>query len=1022
MAESFSVKAMLSAQDKGFSSTFKRALGTTESLADKIKSGFAFGVLAGAGQQAFSAITNGAKEMVGEVNSSVKTWRTFEGNMKNFGKSSKEINKVKGALQKYAETTVYSSSEMAGTYAQLEAVGVGSMKSLNKGTMGLVKGFGGLAAAAENPGQAMKSLSQQATQMAAKPKVAWEDFKIMLEQSPAGMSAVAKSMGISTEQLISKIQAGKVKTEDFFAAVEKAGTSKGFQKMATEAQTMDQAMDGLKEGVANKLMPAFEVLSKYGIKAIDSISNSLGKINADELASKVQSGFKTAVQYFNVFKDAFSGVGTEVGEAITALKDSFSGMSEGMDVSALDVFKSSVEGVASAIKTFANFIEEHADTIGKALPWVLELAIAFKGFKIVSSIVPGLGLFTKTMGKLAGKGIGAIAGKLFKISGAQKEVGDASVSSGSQMLASAKSYALMGVAVLTIAAGFALLAFSAIQLANSGGLAIGVMAGLVVALVGLGVGMAVLLKTLAPMSAQLMPVATAMLLMGAAVVLVAAGFALLTFSAISLANAGPLAIAVMVGLVAVIALLAVGAAALGPALTAGAVGFIAFGAAILMVGAGALLASVALTMVSAVLPIIVAYGLQGAVAILALGASLLIFAVGATLAGVACVVLGAGLAVVAVGLALVGVAALVTTVGVIALTVAVMGLSVGALMMGASLMVASVALACVMVLLPLTAVGALLLTASFAALMAVSIVLMASLMLLNAPLALVGALSLAASAGIIAFGVAMLGGVAGTAAMAVALKAVNSSMKTISKNAKSSERSLKSMRKSVKVVESGLNSLGSKAKSAMQKIKNAFKKTESDASSSGQKVGSNFTKGLKSGLNLAPSIASLSARSVNARLRMGSIGAYSAGAYISLGFAKGMRSQLRAIRSAAEQMAIAADKAVRAKAKIHSPSRIAEKLGNYWGGGFAGGIADMAKDVWNAAKNLVAIPEVATPQLAGAFGGELSADYDYFRNAEYVIEVPLSVDGREFAKATANYTQDELNRRQIRNNRKHGKV
>ena len=135
-----------------------------------------------------------------------------------------------------------------------------------------------------------------------------------------------------------------------------------------------------------------------------------------------------------------------------------------------------------------------------------------------------------------------------------------------------------------------------------------------------------------------------------------------------------------------------------------------------------------------------------------------------------------------------------------------------------------------------------------------------------------------------------------------------------------------------------------------------------------------------------------------------------------------MRSQLRAIRSAAEQMAIAADKAVRAKAKIHSPSRIAEKLGNYWGGGFAGGIVDMAKDVWNAAKNLVAIPEVRTPNLVGAFGSELSADYDYYRNVDYRIEVPLSVDGKEFAKATANYTQEELNKRQTRNNRKHGKI
>ena len=175
-----------------------REMTSLHEVSTQIKGGFAFGVMAKAGSSAFSALTSGAQEMIGEINSSVKTWKTFEGNMKNFGKNKKQISAVKKELQSYAETTVYNSSEMASTYAQLEAVGVGSMKSLSKGTSGLVKGFGGLAAAAEDPSQAMKSLSQQATQMAAKPKVAWEDFKIMLEQSPAGIAAVAKTRGICT--------------------------------------------------------------------------------------------------------------------------------------------------------------------------------------------------------------------------------------------------------------------------------------------------------------------------------------------------------------------------------------------------------------------------------------------------------------------------------------------------------------------------------------------------------------------------------------------------------------------------------------------------------------------------------------------------------------------------------------------------------------------------------------------------------------------------------------------------------
>ncbi|MDT2771923.1 tape measure protein, partial [Enterococcus pseudoavium] len=118
-----------------------------------------------------------------ELSASSATWKTFTGNMENLGKSKSEIASVKKELQDFATQTIYSASDMATTYSQLEAVGI---KSSNK----LVKGFGGLAAAAENPKQAMKTLSQQATQMAAKPTVQWMDFKLMLEQTPAGMAAV----------------------------------------------------------------------------------------------------------------------------------------------------------------------------------------------------------------------------------------------------------------------------------------------------------------------------------------------------------------------------------------------------------------------------------------------------------------------------------------------------------------------------------------------------------------------------------------------------------------------------------------------------------------------------------------------------------------------------------------------------------------------------------------------------------------------------------------------------------------
>ena len=1016
MAESFSVKAILSAKDSGFSSTLKSAAGSLKSLGSEIKSGLGFGILTGIGQQAFSTITASAKELVSEINSSNKAWKTFEGNMKILGKGEKEINSVKSTLQDYATKTIYSSSDMATSYAQLAAVGI---KSADK----LVTGFGGLAGAAENPAQAMKTLSQQGVQMAAKPAVAWQDFKLMLEQTPAGMAAVAKHMGMTTSELVTAVQDGEVSTKKFFAAVQAVGNSDGFTKLATEYKSVDQAMDGLKETVGNKLMPSFDALSKGGISVISKLIDKIGSIDGQKLADKVTAGigkiealFTKLQPYVDAFKEAFSGVGTEVGGAFKAVKDSLAELQgEFGSAENVDGFKGAMTSVADVIKTVANFCTEHSDTIAKLIKLLPKIAVGIAAFKVAKTVTPFVSAFAGGIGKIASSIGGGIASKLLKTSTAQKTVGTTSATSGAQMLNAAKSYALMGAAVLLIAAGFALLAFSAISLANAGGGAIAVMAGLVIALVGLGVGMAALLKTLAPMSAQLMPVATAFLAMGAAVLLISAGFALLAYSAISLANAGGAAIAVMVGMVATIALLAVGAAALGTALTAGAVGFVAFGAAVLMVGAGfaligvaALLAASALSIIATVLPVITEHGTSGAVAIAALGAGLLAFGAGALVAGAGALVLGAGLIVAGAG-------ALVLAVGVAALAV---GIAVAA----AGMMLAAGGLALLNLALPATIQYGAAASVSMLALGAGLLVMGAGALVAGAGAIVLGAGLVVASAGLVVFGGALIVVSGGMVVLAGSLKLVNSSMKSIAKNAKSTQKSLKSMNDSVSAVESGLDALGNKAKSAISKVTKAFDDSADNAKKAGQTVGKGFTQGMQTGLNKSPVVARTATVQVATVLMAGRTSAYSAGAFISIGFAQGMQSQLGAIRNAAAQMAVAADQALRAKAKINSPSKVFGDNGDYCVDGFVNSLKDGAKRTWKAAQELFNIPQVATPDLAMAYSGELSEDYEYSRNARYVISVPLNIDGREFAKAEVDYMQDELDKKQTRANRKRGKV
>lgn len=410
MAQSFSVKAVLQAIDENFTSTTNKAMqmmnklgATSDSVSSRMNKGGSatsstFKSVAGAigvmslGTTALGAISNGISDVYKGLSETSATWQTFNGNMAYIGKSSGEIAKVRGELTKFAQQTIYSASDMASTYSQLAAVGT-------KNTTKLVKGFGGLAAASENPQQAMKTLSEQATQMAAKPMVQWQDFRLMLEQTPAGIAAVAKTMGMSTSELIKNVQDGKVKTEDFFNAIAKAGTNANFSKMATQYKTVGQAMDGLKETATNALLPTFDKIGSYGIKAISGIINYLDGINPQALAQSIGSAvdsvinvLSTVFNFINQNKDWLGPLAVSVVTFIGAFKGvqaAASGISSLITgFQNLQAFVQLVAGAENSIKAFFTLLGLN--------PWVVLIAG-------IAAVVAGLVWFftqTKTGQKL----------------------------------------------------------------------------------------------------------------------------------------------------------------------------------------------------------------------------------------------------------------------------------------------------------------------------------------------------------------------------------------------------------------------------------------------------------------------------------------------------------------------------------------------------------------------------------------------------------------------------------------------
>ncbi len=1004
MAESYSVKAILSAQDKNFSSIMKSCQGYANNLKTTLTGGLGFGAMAAIGGKAMSLVTNSVSDLSKETIETSDSMYKLQAAMRFSGYSEAEIQRIAGAtgtLKTYADKTVFSLQDVMSTFGSLSANGIKDADKLTEAVGNAVAVFGGGA-------KEYSSVALAFSQAMAAGALHAQDWNQIINASPQLAGGLRKEL-IKLNPTLGNdfkgaMEKGAITADMLGQAINNIGMTDMAKEAATSVTTFEGAMGNMEASAVSGMMNLYDTFAKP--KVIDAINGMTSKVEAgfDKLSTGIPKAIKVISPYWDVFKDDAVKVGKAFGEAAKSIVGEVENLTGAFGKKeSVENFSDSLGTATDALTTFADFLKDHDKEVAKAITLLPKLYVAFKGFKIVSAVAPGVKTFAGAIVSMTGKGIATLAGKLFGVAAGEKAVGTASKESSGTIVESAKAFVAIGAGVALIAAGFSLLAYSAVQIAQAGPLAAGVLIGMTVAVAGL----MVVAKNVAPaMTAG----ATGFIAFGAAVLIAAAGIAILSLAAVNLANAGPLAIGCMVGMVAAIAGLALGAAALGPALTAGAVGLVAFGVAILLVSAGALLASVGLAIVAGVLPTIVQYGIQGAACIATLGAGMIVFGAGAAVAGAGCIVLGAGLVVVGAGLTVVGVGLAVVGAAILIVAAGVLVLAAGAIALGAGLTVAGAGLTLMGAAFPLVSAGALGAVGSLTALLGLSVGLAAG----------IGA----SAAVVIAFGAAMAGGAVGTLAMVVALKSVNSSMKSIAGNAKSAQNSLTSMRSSVNVVNSGLDALGNKAKSAINSLTSQFSNAEGKAKSSGQAVGNNFNNGVSNGMNRAVSTArSMSASTVVAMRSAGS-GSYSCGVYIGAGLANGMASQVGRVRSVAAQLAAAAEAAIRAKAQIHSPSRVSDKLGSYFGIGWVNAILGKVKLARKAAAQLVQIPELATiPDIGMNIRtsiDDLNDDYEYTRNETYTIYIPVEVDGRQVAKATAKYTKEEIEQQQKRDLRKKG--
>ena len=200
---------------------------------------------------------------------------------------------------------------------------------------------------------------------------------------------------------------------------------------------------------------------------------------------------------------------------------------------------------------------------------------------------------------------------------------------------------------------------------------------------------------------------------------------------------------------------------------------------------------------------------------------------------------------------------------------------------------------------------------------------------------------------------------------------------------------------------------------SLNSIISAMSAAEARASTSGTAMGTKFTSGLKGSLSRGVSVARSSCNNIISAFNACQSRAQYCGQMIGQGLANGLRASEGSVRAAAASLAAAADAAIQAKAKIGSPSKVQYKNGIWWAQGLVNGMKAMKAKVKEVASDILYMPNMLQPNLSySGMTTSLNSDYTYSMSGEYIIEVPLEIDGREMARATAKYDQAELARSQ----------
>lgn len=281
MAEQYSVEAILSAVDKGFTHTldainekldkFDAKASKSEQSGQKIGGTFKAMALANLAASAITKVTGDIGSLISESFKASDAMDKFKSTMQFAGLDNSAIEKSAASVRKYADDTVYDLDTIANTTAQLAANGI-------KDYDGLTQAAGNLNAVAGGNADTFKSVAMVMTQTASAGKLTGENWRQLSDAIPGASGKIQEALkknGAYTGDFRKALEQGKISADEFNKAIMDLGMTDVAREAATSTKTIEGAVGNMQAGIVTKIN---ELIDSVGKDKITGVISGIGEL------------------------------------------------------------------------------------------------------------------------------------------------------------------------------------------------------------------------------------------------------------------------------------------------------------------------------------------------------------------------------------------------------------------------------------------------------------------------------------------------------------------------------------------------------------------------------------------------------------------------------------------------------------------------------------------------------------------------------------------------------------------------